>query len=79
MPSRLIGHRLRVRLYDERLDLFIGGTHLMTPRLVHGFAVSHLGLFRIHRQNWRQPLRPLPADQRRPRPRSRPAAPRIQG
>lgn len=33
VPSRLIGHRLRVRLYDERLDLFIGGTHLMTlPR-----------------------------------------------
>ena len=30
VPSRLIGHRLRVRLYDDRLDLFIGGTHLMT-------------------------------------------------
>jgi len=33
VPSRLIGHRLRVRLYDDRLDLFIGGTHLATlPR-----------------------------------------------
>jgi len=33
VPSRLIGHRLRVRLHDDRLDLFIGGTHLMTlPR-----------------------------------------------
>ncbi len=33
VPSRLIGHRLRVRLYDDRLDVFIGGTHLMTlPR-----------------------------------------------
>jgi hypothetical protein len=33
VPSRLIGHRLRVRLYDDRLDLFVGGTHLMTlPR-----------------------------------------------
>jgi hypothetical protein len=32
-PSRLIGHRLRVRLFDDRLDVFIGGTHLMTlPR-----------------------------------------------
>jgi hypothetical protein len=30
VPSRLIGHRLRVRLYDDRLDLFIGGTSLMT-------------------------------------------------
>src|ERR1700710_155838 len=30
VPSRLIGHRLRIRLYDDRLDLFIGGTPLMT-------------------------------------------------
>ena len=30
VPSRLIGHRLRVRLFDDRLELFIGGTHLMT-------------------------------------------------
>ena len=30
VPSRLIGHRLRVRLYDDRLELLIGGTHLMT-------------------------------------------------
>jgi hypothetical protein len=36
VPSRLIGHRLRVRLYDDRLDLFIGGTSLMT--LVRGRA-----------------------------------------
>ncbi len=33
VPSRLIGHRLRVRLYDDRLDVFIGGTPLTTlPR-----------------------------------------------
>jgi hypothetical protein len=33
VPSRLIGHRLRVRLYDDRLDVFIGATNLMTlPR-----------------------------------------------
>jgi hypothetical protein len=33
VPSRLIGHRLRVRLHDDRLDLFVGGTPLMTlPR-----------------------------------------------
>lgn len=33
VPSRLIGHRLRVRLYDDRLEVFIGGTPLMTlPR-----------------------------------------------
>ena len=33
VPSRLIGHRLRVRLHDDRLEVFLGGTHLMTlPR-----------------------------------------------
>ncbi|HEV7717675.1 MAG TPA: IS21 family transposase [Arsenicitalea sp.] len=33
VPSRLIGHRLRVRLFDDRLELLIGGTPLMTlPR-----------------------------------------------
>ena len=33
VPSRLIGHRLRVRLFDDRLDIFIGGTQLTTlPR-----------------------------------------------
>ena len=30
VPSRLIGHRIRVRLFDDRLDIFIGGTQLMT-------------------------------------------------
>ena len=30
VPSRLIGHQLRVRLYDDRLELFLGGTALMT-------------------------------------------------
>ena len=33
VPSRLIGHRLRVRLFDDRLALFMGSTALMTlPR-----------------------------------------------
>ncbi|WP_456726091.1 IS21 family transposase [Bradyrhizobium sp. USDA 3397] len=33
VPSRLIGHRLRARLYDDHLDVFVGGTHLLTlPR-----------------------------------------------
>ncbi|MEX1252450.1 MAG: IS21 family transposase [Hyphomonas sp.] len=39
VPSRLIGHRLRVRLYDDRLDLFVGGTRLMT--LSRGRSVNH--------------------------------------
>ena len=33
VPSRLIGHRLRARLYDDRLESFVGGTPLLTlPR-----------------------------------------------
>jgi hypothetical protein len=32
-PSRLIGHRLRVHLYDDRLECFLGSTAMMTlPR-----------------------------------------------
>lgn len=30
VPSRLIGHQLRVRLYDDRLELFVGATALMS-------------------------------------------------
>lgn len=30
MPSRLVGHRLRVRLYDDRLELYVGGTRAIT-------------------------------------------------
>lgn len=32
VPSRLIGHRLRVRLYDDRLECFLGGTPILTLR-----------------------------------------------
>jgi transposase InsO family protein len=33
VPSRLIGHRLNVHLYDDRLDCFLGATKLLTlPR-----------------------------------------------
>src|ERR1700675_4884587 len=32
VPSRLIGHRLRVRLYDGRLECFLGASALMTLR-----------------------------------------------
>ncbi len=48
VPSRLIGHRLRVRLYDDRLELFLGGTPLMTrqrgrpgPNGKHGYVVDY--------------------------------------
>jgi hypothetical protein len=32
VPSRLIGHRLRVRLYDDRLECFLGATRLFVLR-----------------------------------------------
>src|SRR5665213_277228 len=32
VPSRLIGHRLRVRLYDDRLECFQGATPIVTLR-----------------------------------------------
>ena len=33
VPSRLIGHRLRVRIYDDRLECHLGGSHVLTlPR-----------------------------------------------
>jgi hypothetical protein len=48
VPSRLIGHRLRVRLHDDRLDIFVGGTPLMTlprgradARGKHGHVVDY--------------------------------------
>jgi hypothetical protein len=32
VPSRLIGHRLRVRIYDDRLDCFLGASLVLTLR-----------------------------------------------
>ena len=32
VPSRLIGHRLRVRIYDDRLECFLGATKVVTLR-----------------------------------------------
>ena len=39
VPSRLIGHRLRVRLYDDRLEVYLGGTQQMT--LARGRALAN--------------------------------------
>jgi transposase InsO family protein len=48
VPSRLIGHRLRVRLYDDRLEVYLGGTHQFTlprgrahPNGRHGHVVDY--------------------------------------
>jgi transposase InsO family protein len=48
VPSRLIGRRVRVRLYDDRLEVFVGGTLLMTltrghagPNGRHAYVVNY--------------------------------------
>ena len=48
VPSRLIGHKLLVRLYDDRLEVFQGGTQLFTLRRArsrpngrHGHVVDY--------------------------------------
>jgi hypothetical protein len=48
VPSRLVGHRLRVKLYDDRLELHIGATRLLTlrrgrpgPNGKHGHVVDY--------------------------------------
>jgi len=48
VPSRLIGHRLRVRLFDDRLEVYLGGSHQMTlprgrsrPDGRHGHVVDY--------------------------------------
>jgi len=48
VSSRLIGHRLRVRLYDDRLECFQGATHIVTlrrgrtlPNGKHGHVIDY--------------------------------------
>jgi hypothetical protein len=57
VPSRLIGHRLRVHLYDDRLRVFIGGSELMTlargrahPSGKHGHVVDYRHLIHALRR-----------------------------
>lgn len=57
VPSRLIGHRLRARLHDDRLELFLGGTQLMTlprgraqPNGKHGHVVDYRHVIHSLRQ-----------------------------
>jgi hypothetical protein len=49
VPSRLIGHHLRIRLYDDRLELFLGGTSLLTlPRGRASSSGSHGHVVNYH-------------------------------
>ena len=57
VPSRLIGHRLRVRLHDDRLDVFLGGTPLMTLPRGRGYG----GRRRAHVVDYRHVIHALRA------------------
>jgi transposase InsO family protein len=53
VPSRLIGCQLRIRLYDDRLDCFLGATAIMTlprgrphPNGKHGHVIDYHHLIR---------------------------------
>jgi len=43
VPSRLIGHRLKVRIHDDRIDVFLGGTPLMTLPRGRGYGADRRG------------------------------------
>ena len=43
VPSRLIGHRLRVRIHDDRIEVFLGTTHLMTLPRGRGYGADRRG------------------------------------
>ena len=42
VPSRLIDHRLRVQLHDDRLNLYFGATHLLTRERGRGYDEAKL-------------------------------------
>lgn len=42
VPSRLVGHRLKVRLYEDRIEVYLGEHHvLQAPRLRRTSTVHH--------------------------------------
>jgi len=43
VPSRLIGHRLKGRIHDDRIEVFLGGTHLTTLPRGRGYGADRRG------------------------------------
>ena len=55
VPSRLIGHRLGVHICDDRLELFLSSTRILTlPRGRAGATGSN-----VHVVNYRHVIHPL--------------------
>ena len=62
VPSRLIGHRLRVRIYDDRIECFLGGEPVLT--LPRGRRTARPRHAQPHRSCRRlPPCHPCPAPQ----------------
>jgi hypothetical protein len=75
VPSRLVGHRLRVRLHDDRLECFLGSTLVMTlPRGrrqvngKHGHVVDYRHVIHALRRKPMALLNLVYRDQLFPRP-----------
>jgi hypothetical protein len=75
VPSRLIGHQLRIRLYDDRLDCFLGATPMMSlprgrphPNGKHGHVVDYHHLIRALSRKPMALLNLVYRDQLFPRP-----------
>jgi hypothetical protein len=79
VPSRLIGHRLKVHLYDDRLDCFLGSTQVLVlsrGRVPRGAQRGHVADYRhvlpslrrkpqaLRNLVWRDALFPRPAFRR---------------
>jgi transposase InsO family protein len=79
VPSRLIGHRLKVHLYDDRLDCFLGSTQVLAlprGRVPSGAQRGHVADYRhvlpslrrkpqaLRNLVWRDVLFPRPAFRR---------------
>ena len=54
-PSRLIGQRLRVHVYDDRIEAYLGSTHVLTHTRLRGRKNGS----RVHCVNYRHVIHSL--------------------
>ena len=58
-PSQLIGQRLRVHLYDDRIEAFLGGTLVVTHPRARGRARGRVDGHRVHVINYHHVIHAL--------------------
>ncbi len=59
VPSRLVGHRLRVRLYDDRLECVLGGTLVATLARGRSYQGRHRPHRNVHVVDYRHVIHAL--------------------